>query len=262
MQGQSLMVYPHVSRQPSRFVGWAEKLGYLAIPLAIVAALLTRSGQVPPMTGVLILAAAAVISTLAVALAAVGAIDIWRNGRTGLAGLFRTSVAATFVLAFPAFLAIEAGRLPRMNDISTDIVDPPVFSRSSRALAARNGHVPPTIDPREREKQRIAYADLRTLVLEVEADEAYRLAKEAVATLKWRIIEEAAPGGRSGQGRIEAVAETMIMRFQDDIAIRIRPSGAGTRIDIRSVSRVGKHDFGANARRIRRLIEEIVSPRE
>lgn len=256
------MAHSLASRQPSRFVGWAEKLGYLAIPLAVIAVLLTRSGQVPPMTGVLVLAAAALISTLAVALAVVGAVDIWRNGRTGLAGLFRTFVAATIVLAFPAFLAIEAGRLPRMNDISTDIADPPVFSRSGRALAARNGHVPTTIDPREREKQRVAYADLRTLVLEVEADEAYRLAKDAVATLKWRIIEEAAPGGRSGQGRIEAVAETTIMRFQDDITIRIRPSGAGTRIDIRSVSRVGKHDFGANARRIRRLIEEITSPRE
>ena len=256
------MVNSRASRQPSRFVQWAERLGYLALPLAAIAVLLTRSGQVPPMTGVLVLASAALVSTLAVAIALVGAVDIWRNGRTGLAGLFRTGMVAALVLAFPAYLAIEAGRLPRMNDISTDIIDPPVFSRSGRALAARNGHFPTTIDPREREKQRSAYADLRTLVLEVEADEAFRLVKEAVTTLKWRIIEEAAPGGRSGQGRIEAVAETRIMRFQDDIVIRIRPSGAGTRIDMRSASRVGRHDFGANARRIRRLIEEIVAPKE
>jgi uncharacterized protein (DUF1499 family) len=256
------MVHPSGMRQPSRFVGWGERLGYLALPLAVIAVLLTRSGQVPPMTGVLVLAAAALVSTLALALAMVGAVDIWRNGRTGLAGLFRTLMVAAIVLAFPAYLAIEAGRLPRMNDISTDIVDPPVFSRSSRALAARNGYVPAAIDPREREKQRVAYADLRPLVLEVEADEAFRLVKEAVTTLKWRIIEEAAPGGRSGQGRIEAVAETTLMRFQDDIVIRIRPSGAGTRIDVRSASRVGKHDFGANARRIRRLIEEIIAPKE
>jgi uncharacterized protein (DUF1499 family) len=256
------MINPLALRQPSRFVQWAERLGYLAVPLAIIAVLLTRSGQVPPMTGVLVLAASALVSTLAVALAIVGAVDIWRNGRTGLAGLFRAGVVAAIVLAFPAYLAIEAGRLPRMNDISTDIADPPVFSRSGRVLAARNGHVPAAIDPRERERQRVAYPDLRTLVLEVEADEAFRLVKDAVTTLKWRIIEESAPGGRSGQGRIEAVAETMIMRFQDDIVIRIRPSGAGTRIDVRSASRVGKHDFGANARRIRRLVEEILAPKE
>jgi uncharacterized protein (DUF1499 family) len=75
-------------------------------------------------------------------------------------------------------------------------------------------------------------------------------------------VEEAAPGGRSGQGRIEAVAETRLMRFQDDVTIRIRPSGAGTRIDIRSASRIGRHDFGANAARIRRFVTEITAPRE
>lgn len=256
------MANPLAMRRPSRFVQWAERLAYLAVPLAIIAVLVTRSGQVPPMTGVLVLAAAALIAALAVSLAIVGAVDIWRNARTGLAGLFRTLAFSALVLAFPAYMAIEAGRLPRMNDVTTDIADPPVFSRSSRALAARNGHVPPSIDPREREKQRVSYPDLRTLVLEVEADEAFRQVKEAVTTLKWRIVEEAAPGGRSGQGRIEAVAETQLMRFQDDIVIRIRPSGAGTRIDMRSASRVGKHDFGANARRIRRLTEEIVAPRE
>jgi uncharacterized protein (DUF1499 family) len=256
------MGYHLVLRQPSRFVQWAERLGYLSVPLAVLAVLITRSGQIPPMTGVLVLAAAALIATLAVALAVVGAVDIWRHGRTGLAGLFRTACVTALVLAFPAYLAIEAGRLPRMNDISTDILDPPVFSRSSRALAARDGHVPPSLDPREREKQRSAYADLRTLVLDVEAEEAFQTVKEAVQALRWRIIEEAAPGGRSGQGRIEAIAETRLMRFRDDIVIRIRPSGAGTRVDVRSASRIGKHDFGANARRIRRLFEEINAPKE
>lgn len=256
------MGYHLVLRQPSRFVQWAERLSYVAVPLAVIAVLVTRSGKVPPMNGVLLLAAAALIATLALALAMVGAVDIWRNGRTGLAGLFRTGLVAALVLAFPAYLAIEAGRLPRMNDISTDIVDPPVFSRSSRALVARNGYVPPALDPREREKQRLAYADLRTLVLDVEADEAFRTVREAVTTLKWRIIEEAAPGGRTGQGRIEAIAETRLMRFQDDIVIRLRPSAAGTRVDIRSASRLGKHDFGANARRIRQLIDEITAPKD
>lgn len=246
----------------SPFIRWAERLAWLSVPVAIGAVLLTRSGQVLPMTGVLILGAAAVLGTLALAIAGVGAIDIWRTGRTGLAGLFRTGLVTAIVLAFPAYLAIEGGRLPRMNDISTDINDPPVFSRSAKALAARDGYVPPFIDPREREKQRLGYPDIRTLILETEADEAFRTVKEAVETLRWRIIEESAPGGRSGQGRIEAIAETRLMRFQDDVVIRIRPSGAGTRVDIRSASRVGRHDFGANARRIRRLIEEIASPKD
>ncbi len=109
-------------------------------------------------------------------------------------------------------------------------------------------------DPRERERQRSAYADLRPLVLDMEADQAFRLVLEAAQKkLRWRIIEQSAPGGRSGQGRIEAIAETTLLRFQDDITIlRFRPTPAGTRVDIRSASRVGRHDFGANAKRIRR----------
>ncbi|MGL5446050.1 MAG: DUF1499 domain-containing protein [Rhabdaerophilum sp.] len=249
-------------RPPSRFVQWAERLAFVSVPIAILAVLLTRSDQISKMNGVLLLAAAALVATLALALAIVGSVDIWRHGRTGLAGLFRAGFVAVLVLALPAYLAIQAGRLPTMNDVTTDILDPPVFSRSARSLAARNGYVHPSLDQREREKQRFAYADLRTIVLEVEAEEAFRSVKDAVTTLKWRIIEEAAPGGRSGQGRIEAVAESQLMRFQDDIVIRIRPSGAGTRIDVRSASRVGKHDFGANAQRIRRLIEEINSPKD
>lgn len=251
-----------VLHKPSRFVQWSLRVAYLSVPLALGAILVTRSGQLAPGWGVLLLAFAALVAGIALALAVVGAIDIWRNGRLGLAALFRAGVIAGAVLAFPAYLAFEAGRLPRMNDISTDIADPPAFSRTSRALAARNGYVPLALDAREREKQRTAYADLRPLELEVEAEEAYRQVRAAVQMLKWRIIDEAAPGGRSGQGRIEAVAETRLMRFQDDVVIRIRPSAGGTRIDVRSASRIGKHDFGANAQRIRRLFEEINAARD
>jgi uncharacterized protein (DUF1499 family) len=111
-------------------------------------------------------------------------------------------------------------------------------------------------------RQRPAYADLRPLVLDMEAEPAFRLVLEAVQKLRWRIIEQNAPGGRSGQGRIEAVAESMLLRFEDDITIRLRPTPAGTRVDIRSASRIGRHDFGKNAARIRRLAEEIAAARD
>ena len=58
-------------------------------------------------------------------------------------------------------------------------------------------------------------------------------------------------------GVIEAVARTPIMGFRDDVVIRVTPMGQGTRIDVRSASRVGSHDFGANASRIRSLLEDL-----
>ena len=65
--------------------------------------------------------------------------------------------------------------------------------------------------------------------------------------------------GRAGrrEGRIEAVARTPIMGFRDDVVIRIRPMGTGSRVDVRSASRYGYHDFGANAARVASLIEDI-----
>jgi uncharacterized protein (DUF1499 family) len=53
------------------------------------------------------------------------------------------------------------------------------------------------------------------------------------------------------------VDRTLLLKLPDDITVRIRPRADGTRIDIRSASRLGNHDFGANAARVRRFLEEV-----
>ena len=47
------------------------------------------------------------------------------------------------------------------------------------------------------------------------------------------------------------------MGFRDDVVIRVSAAGAGTRVDMRSASRYGLSDFGANAARIRSLLDDI-----
>ena len=71
------------------------------------------------------------------------------------------------------------------------------------------------------------------------------------------MIEAVKPGGRFGAGRLEAVDRTVRLRLPDDVTVRIRPRADGTRIDVRSASRIGRHDLGANAARIRRFLEEL-----
>ena len=56
---------------------------------------------------------------------------------------------------------------------------------------------------------------------------------------------------------IEATARTPIMGFRDDVVIRVSPTSDGARVDMRSASRYGLYDFGANAARIRSLLEDI-----
>ena len=81
--------------------------------------------------------------------------------------------------------------------------------------------------------------------------------QRAVAARGWRVIEQTRPGGRSGVGRIEATDRTLVMGFTDDVTIRVRPLAGQTRIDVRSASRLGRHDFGANARRIQNFAQEV-----
>jgi uncharacterized protein (DUF1499 family) len=68
----------------------------------------------------------------------------------------------------------------------------------------------------------------------------------------WQIIDS-----DQGQGRIEASATTVWFGFVDDVVIRIKTVGSGSRIDVRSESRVGKSDIGANAKRIRIFLKEM-----
>ena len=73
----------------------------------------------------------------------------------------------------------------------------------------------------------------------------------------WHVSDESRPAGRIRIGHIDAVDQTLILGFTDDITIRLRPLAGQTRVDLRSVSRLGRHDFGANAKRIIAFATEL-----
>lgn len=267
---------------------WSRRLAVFAILLALIGVILLRGRFVEVNAGIAIFAAAIVIDCIALLLAAAGAVVIWRTGRRGVGHLVSAVFLCLLLLAYPAWLAAQAVRLPVLNDISTDVNDPPAFNHTPKAVAARNGFKPrPAPADRKLDQQR-AYPDIQPIVIDVEAEEGYRLVLAAVRNLGWRIVDRKAPVTRkvipaqrarrerigrtrrtrlvparpekiveASPGHIEAVTRTMIMGFPDDITIRIRPQEAQTRIDVRSASRFGRHDFGANAARIRRFASEL-----
>jgi uncharacterized protein (DUF1499 family) len=81
---------------------------------------------------------------------------------------------------------------------------------------------------------------------------AFDRALDAARGLGWEIV-----GVEPAEGRIEATDTTFWFGFKDDVVVRIRPEGSRSRIDVRSLSRVGRSDVGANARRIRRFVERL-----
>jgi uncharacterized protein (DUF1499 family) len=98
--------------------------------------------------------------------------------------------------------------------------------------------------------QQAAYPDLQTLTSSLSIDEAFSRALQVATDLGWDIYHQ-----DLNAGYIEAVDTTAIMAFEDDIVIRVRSNAEGTLLDLRSVSRVGEGDIGANAKRIRAFAE-------
>jgi uncharacterized protein (DUF1499 family) len=243
----------------SRAALWSRRLALFSLAVGVIAVLLARSQAVDAAASLAVFAGAVLIACLALLFAGTAAVVIWRTGRRG-AGIVTSGVfLAALLLFYPAYLAANAVRLPLLNDVSTDVVDPPQFSRSKIALAARDQRTPEVPPPQLRQEQRLAYPNVQPILLDQESDEAYQLVLRAIAARGWKIIEQTPPGGRIGVGHIDALDRSLVMGFPADVTIRFRPLAGQTRVDVRSASRVGRHDYGSNAQRIAKFAAEIQS---
>lgn len=246
----------------SRAAVWSRRLALFALAVAAIAVAIARMSGVEPTAALAVFVAALAIAGAAILLAGAGLTVIWRLGRQGAGRAFAAIGLSAALLAWPLWLAISALRLPAINDVSTDLIDPPAFARTARAQTARGAPPRDLPDAETREKQKRAYPGLEPLLLDLEAEQAFRLALRAAQTMGWRIVEQTRPGGRAGVGRIDAVDRTPVLGLPDDVTVRLRPLVGQTRIDLRSASRYGRHDLGANARRVRAFLEALQAQAE
>ena len=149
-----------------------------------------------------------------------------------------------------------AERVPPIHDITTDMEDPPAFEAVLRLRAAAP-------NPSEyggdsiAVQQRESYPDLGPLILDAPPADVFRLAEGTARDMGWEVVDSDLE-----EGRIEATDTTFWFGFKDDVVIRIvgQPEG-GSRVDVRSVSRVGRSDVGTNAARIREYLERLAAAR-
>lgn len=241
------------------------KAALLSLRLAVFALAVALVGLFGVARGrdlITVLSSAAVLAVLAALAALVAFAVIWHNGRRGASQAFGGLALALLLLAYPAYLTQRALRLPALFDVSTDLADPPAFSLSRAALAARNGATPPSLGMADRKRQLKAFPQVQPILLDLDADEAFHAALKAMVANHWRIVEERPPGGRSGLGHIDAIATVFLLGFSSDITVRLKPLAGQTRIDIRAVSRAGPYDPGAGARNIANFesaLEEVVN---
>jgi len=139
------------------------------------------------------------------------------------------------------------GTVPRIHDITTDTDNPPTFTAALPARAAEKANPVAYEGSEVAALQKAAYPDLAPATTALAPDEAFRRALAAAREMPgWTIV-----AADAATGRLEANETSRWFGFTDDIVIRVAADGAGSRIDMRSVSRQGRSDFGVNARRIR-----------
>jgi len=172
---------------------------------------------------------AATVAGLAAAALAIAALCIPAVRKANFPWLLTALAIGAGSAAVPLEFLRQARSVPPINDISTDLANP--------AFA---------------EQQRKAYPDIQPLELAEDPATAYSRALDAAEAMGWEIVRK-----DPAAGRIEAVATTVWFGFKDDVLVRVAPAARGSRVDIRSKSRVGRSDIGTNARRIRAYLQHL-----
>jgi uncharacterized protein (DUF1499 family) len=240
----------------SRLAVWARRVAVFSVPVVLLAIVIVRGGLLEIVPALATFGGALALAAVAILLALGAFVVIWQEGLRGAGHAVLAFLIGIAILAYPAYLAVRAYRLPAINDITTDPADPPRFEAIAR-LRSRDANPIAYAGLRAAELQRAAYPDIEPLLLNLPPQQAYETALGILTRRKWRIVDSRPPQPGRRDGLIEAVARTPIMGFRDDVVVRIRPAPGGARVDARSASRYGRSDLGANARRVRALLEDI-----
>jgi uncharacterized protein (DUF1499 family) len=190
---------------------------------------------------------AAAVALLAVLLTlGSGSRSRWRR-RARWALLINLAVAA-----WPVYMLYQAQTLPPIHDVSTDTADPPAFDA---VLPLRRGaRNPVDYVAATAAEQRKGYPDIVPLQLPLAPAVVFDNAERAARAMGWHVVD-ASPA----KLRIEAIDTTPVFGFKDDVVVRITPQGSGCVVDVRSLSRVGTSDLGANAKRVRAYLQRLAT---
>jgi uncharacterized protein (DUF1499 family) len=221
-------------------------------PSCVLAGLLgIHVGVIPPLGGFLFFQLGLLTGLLALGFG-IAAVVMTRSapqgpGRSaGWLGMASGMVILTVAIAGSG----GGGSVPAINDITTDLEDPPQFAQAS---------VVPDFEGRDMsypqafvEQVRSFYAEVQPVRLDQDAATAYQKAVATVQALGWEIAYQDASAMT-----IDARDTSLVFKFVDDIVVRVRTDGSGAIVDIRSKSRDGKSDLGANAARIKEFVAAL-----
>ena len=171
--------------------------------------------------------------------------------RRGFVMAIAGAVIGAVTFGVPFVLAQSGRAAPPIHDVTTDTDSPPPFV----ALIPLRASAPNGVDyggEAIAKQQRGAYPDIAPVVLNEPPAKAFERALAAARDLGWDVVAAVAQ-----EGRIEATDTTAWFGFKDDVVVRVTPDATGSRIDVRSVSRLGRSDLGKNAKRVRAYLQRL-----
>jgi hypothetical protein len=248
---------PYQSEPVSRLASWSRNLAVFSIVAVLVSIIIVRFGFLEIKPALATFFGALAFAGLSILVGLAGAAAIWQNGSRGISSILLAFLINTALLAYPVYLGMQYRKLPPIHDITTDPIDPPRFEALARLRTGDGANPAVYAGLYSAEQQRIAYPDIETVELGVPVQRAYEITLQLITKRKWLVIDERAPLPPRRTGRIEAVARTPIMGFREDVSIRVTSDGDDSRVDIRSASRYFESDFGSNAARIRKLMDDL-----
>lgn len=220
-----------------RYCGFAAIAFLILVPVAI---LVVRSGHWRE--GLLLYTLAGALSLLLLALFAVLTFlprFVSERGIIARKALFCLIPAGLLISAL-----LSGGRYPPIHDITNNLDNPPAFITAAKQRGESSN--PVTINPAAITVQRDSYPALNPVTTSLAAAKLYDITRQTMRSQGWHIYNDDAE-----KLVLEAVATTTVMAFKDDIIARVRPlTNGGSALDLRSVSRVGVSDMGANYKRL------------
>ncbi|MGH6760484.1 MAG: DUF1499 domain-containing protein [Phyllobacterium sp.] len=253
----------HFERRRSRSAIWSVRLAIFSAVLLLLSVVSQRIGWVsePELFWLFVLVVG--LALLAVLLACKGFVSLWRWGdKGGIRSLWGLAMAAVVLSPF-AFGLYLWTTLPKLNDLSTDLLDPPVFFKALHERTAAMNTVNNDFSARQ-EPQTKTYPQVTGRRYEGSPDRILEAVMTVLGDERWTVIGRFGVPGNESEILVEAVAYIPILALPSDTVIRLTDEGETTYVDIRSASRYGQYDLGSNAWLINRFLtaldQQVLAP--
>jgi uncharacterized protein (DUF1499 family) len=237
-----------------RSATWARRLAVFFIQLLILTVILHRFFSLTTPAAINLLAVSGLGLLVALLMAAIALWRIWYGDYLGSGQAVSGLLVALVGLAPFAYYGALGLHLPALTDVETSPRQPIPFKDLSVRPPDANPIKTPTLS--QIEAQEAAYPAVHPMEIDRGANEAFALVRLAMHHLHWHVVDSEPPG-LAGKGYMQATARTLIMGYTDDVAVRVTGNAQQSSLDVRSVSRYGRTDFGQNAKRIQALFDEV-----